>query len=136
MVPRGILSHLQLHSIDEFATFITLVPPGLLVAAEGARALHKAVGQEPLAALTAQLLHRVLQQETTGQQALEDVLGNPGTGEEEEGAAPINQGTLESTLSQACQGSPQHSPAPVLPCEPQGDAATHMVCCGVVVRPK
>lgn len=90
VVPRGILSHLQLHSVDEFAAFITLVPPGLLIAAEGAGALHKAVGQEPLAVLTLQLLHSVLQQETTGQQALEDVLSNPRTGEKEQGGNPLS----------------------------------------------
>lgn len=59
--PKEIPSHLQLHSIYEFATLITLVPPGFLVIAEGTGALYEAVGQEPLASFASQLLHCVLQ---------------------------------------------------------------------------
>lgn len=70
--------HLQLHSIDEAPTLVTLIATGLWVLAEGTHALHEAVGKETLAALTAQLLHDVLDEETTFVETPEDVLSDPG----------------------------------------------------------
>lgn len=70
--------HLELNGIDELATFVTLVTPGLLIATEGTHALHKAVSQEAGTALTPQLLHSVLQHKTSVPQPLEDVLGDSG----------------------------------------------------------
>lgn len=74
----GLLPYLELHGVDELPTLVTLVPAGLGIVAEGAGALHEAVGQVPPAALTPELLQRVLQQEAPSQQPLEDVLGDPG----------------------------------------------------------
>lgn len=72
------MPHLQLHGVDEAPTLVTLVTAGLWVAAEGTHTLHEAVGEETLAGLAAQLLHRVLDEETTLVETPEDVLSNPG----------------------------------------------------------
>lgn len=69
--------HLQLHGVDEAPTLVTLVAAGLWVVAEGTDTLHEAVGEEALAALTAQLLYSVLDEETALLETPEDVLGNP-----------------------------------------------------------
>lgn len=53
-------AHLELSGIDELATFVTLVTPGLLIATEGTDTLHKAVSQEAGTVLTPQLLHSIL----------------------------------------------------------------------------
>lgn len=71
-------SHLEFSGIDELATFVTLVTPGLLIATEGTHTLHKAVRQEAGTLLTPQLLHSILQHKTSGEQPLEDVLGDSG----------------------------------------------------------
>lgn len=76
--PWGLQPHLELHGVDELPALLALVPARLGVAAEGTGALHEAIGQVPPAALTPELLQRVLQQEPPRQQPLEDVLGNPG----------------------------------------------------------
>lgn len=112
--PRGVLPHLELHGVDELPALVALVPAGLGVAAEGAGALHEAVGQVPPAALAAQLLQRVLQQEPPRQQPLEDVLGDPGQEQ-------------EATLA---TGTPPVQVGLTWP------AGAHLVCWGVVVRPK
>lgn len=72
-----VLPHLQFHGVDEFATLVALVPAGFWVVAEGTNALHEAVGQETLALLAAELLHRVLLEEATLVQTPEDVLSDP-----------------------------------------------------------
>lgn len=69
--------HPELHGVDEPPTFVTLVTTGLRVVAEGTRSFYKAVGQEALAVLTAQLLDRVLHQEAVLVEAPEDVLCYP-----------------------------------------------------------
>lgn len=81
MFPLGPLrspSYLEFNGIDELATLVTLVTSGLLVATEGTHSLHEAVGQEARTLLAPQLLHGVFQHKTPRQQALEDVLGDPG----------------------------------------------------------
>lgn len=118
--PRGVLPHLELHGVDELPALVALVPAGLGVAAEGAGALHKAVGQVPPAALAAQLLQRVLQQEPPRQQPLEDVLGDPGHEQE----ATLATGTPW------CRWASPGLPGLTWP------AGAHLVCWGVVVRPK
>lgn len=70
--------HLELNGIDELATLVTLVTPGLLVGTEGTHALHKAVSQEAGTAPTPQLLHSILQHKTSVPQPLENVLGDSG----------------------------------------------------------
>lgn len=72
------LGFLELNGIDELATLVTLVTPGLLVATEGTHALHKAVSQEAGTVFTPQLLHSILQHKTSSEQPLEDILGNFG----------------------------------------------------------
>lgn len=76
-------SHLEFNGIDELATLVTLVTPGLLIATEGTHTFHKAVSQEAGAVLTPQLLHGILEHKTSGQQPLEDVLRD---------SAKVNQG--------------------------------------------
>lgn len=71
-------THLELYGIDELATLVTLVTPGLLVATEGTHPLHKAVSQEAGAMLTPQLLHCILQHKTSVPQTLKDVLCDSG----------------------------------------------------------
>lgn len=70
------LPHLELNGIDELATLVTLVTPGLLIATEGTHTLHKAVSQKAGTALTPQLLHSILQHKTSVPQPLEDILGD------------------------------------------------------------
>lgn len=72
----GLEPYPELHSIDETATFVTLVPAGFWIMAVRAHALHKAVGQETLAAFTAQLLDRVLQQKAPLVQTPENILSD------------------------------------------------------------
>lgn len=91
--PGGPSSYLELDGIDELAAPVTLVTPGLLIATEGTHALHEAVSQEAGTVLTPQLLHSVLQHKTSGQQPLEDILGNSdemckGPGKSEEAVRP------------------------------------------------
>ena len=71
-------THLELNGINELATFVTLVTPGLLIATEGTHTLHKAVSQKAGTTLTPQLLHSILQHKTSVPQPLEDILGDSG----------------------------------------------------------
>lgn len=71
-------THLELNGIDELATLVTLVTPGLLIATEGTHTLHKAVSQKAGTALTPQLLHSILQHKTSVPQPLENILGDSG----------------------------------------------------------
>lgn len=100
--PQVWLSHLELHGVDEFPTFVTLVPSGLGVATEGTGALHKTIGQVTPTALAPELLQRVLQQEPPLQQPLENVLGDPGR----VGEAPSAPGSSASGAHLAGRGSP------------------------------
>lgn len=72
-----LLTHPQLHSIDEPPALVTLVTTSFWVAAVGTDALYEAVGEEALAAFTTQLLHRVFQEETMLVKSPENILGNP-----------------------------------------------------------
>lgn len=67
----------QLDGVDELAALVALVAARVLVAAQRARALDEAVGQEAPAALAVQLVHRVLAQEAVGVQLQEHVLSDP-----------------------------------------------------------
>lgn len=58
---KDLTLHLQLYSIDESATFVTLIPTGLWVCAVGTGSFYEAVGKEALAVVTTQLLHCVFQ---------------------------------------------------------------------------
>lgn len=66
----------EVHGIDETATFVTLVPAGFWVRAVRAHALHKAIGQKALTALTSQLFDRVLQKKTPLMQTPENILSD------------------------------------------------------------
>lgn len=66
--------YLKLNGIDELATLVTLVTPGLFIATKGTHSLHKAVSQETCTLLTPKLLYSILQYKTPCQQPLEDVL--------------------------------------------------------------
>lgn len=129
--PWGLQPHLELHGVDELPALLALVPARLGVAAEGTGALHEAIGQVPPAALTPELLQRVLQQEPPRQQPLEDVLGNP---EDKREAVSATGNPQCRWGSPGLQGLAQRgSPALFgLTCS----VWAHLVCWGVVVRPK
>lgn len=69
--------HLELYSVDEPSTFVTLIATGLWVVAVRTRSFYKAVCQEALAVFTTQLFNHVFHQETMIVEAPEDILGYP-----------------------------------------------------------